>query len=660
MSLRRILTTSTALIAAGALLSSPALAAPGPTGSGPLTGPIGGSVFADAAAPRFDNSSAEVHRTTEQTAPDRTVTIDVDTTAVVGVTWDGEDPSTVYRVKQDGEWQDWHEVPVEDGAGPEPGSAEAAGATDGTEPLAVTDAEQIQIRSEEPAADTDDMRVDVFSAEPTTADREIADSVEEPTQPAPTPSEPELPRGDSDEGTPGEPSAPAEEAEKPRINGSNYTAAQADGAAGGAYAQTVASSPGLGSFVSRKEWGANESLKRCEADTTSVNRAVTIHHTAGASSYSKSQVPGILRGILSFHTQSRGWCDVGYNMLVDRFGTIYEGRAGGVDRAIVGAHAGGFNTSAFGVAVMGTYSSATPWNALGAIDRIIGWQAALWGYDPTTKVTMTSGGSTRYPSGRKVSLNRVFGHRDVSTTDCPGNGLYSQLSRFRTNGKKQAANMVLFPIAGAIGNYYRANNGMERLGAPTGNERGGLKDGGALQQFQRGSVHWTKATGAHATQYAIRTAWGKQRWENGRLGYPINDERKGLKNGGSVQNFQGGSIHWSSATGANPTWGGIRNAWRSTGWENGKLGYPRSWEQSGLKNGGAVQHFQGGDIHWSKASGAHPTWGGIRTAWGKQGYETGRLGYPTSGEYQRNGVTRQDFQGGYIEWRGGKAHVRYN
>lgn len=655
MSLRHLLTTSTALAAAGVLLAGPALAAPGTAGFDLRPVEPGASVFSDGAAPRFDNSSAEVHRTTEQTAPDRTVTIDVDAPAVVGVTWDGENPSAEYRVKQDGEWQSWHAVPVEDGAGPEPGSAEAAGAVDGTEPLAVTDAEQIQIRSEDADADTSDMRVDVFSTDPTTADQEIADSVEEPTQPAPTPSEPELPR---DAETPAAPEAPAGEEQKPRISGSDFAGA-AGSADGSIHAQTAASTAGLGSYVSRAEWGANESFRRCDADTTSTNRAVTIHHTAGASSYSKSEVPGILRGILSFHTQSRGWCDVGYNMLVDRFGTIYEGRAGGFDRAIVGAHAGGFNTSTFGVAVMGTYSSATPWNSLGAIDRIVGWQAARWGYDPTTRVTLTSGGSTRYPSGRQVTLHRVFGHRDVSTTDCPGNGLYTQLSRFRTNGKDLSSSMLPYEVSGAIGNYYRANDGFGRLGAPTADERGGLRNGGAFQEFQRGSIHWTKATGAHATQYGMRNTWKATGWENGRLGYPTADERGGLKDGGTFQEFQGGSIHWTSATGAQPTWAGMRNAWRAQGWENGKLGYPTAWEIGGLKDGGAYQRFQGGDIHWSPATGAHPTWGGIRTAWGKQGYENGRLGYPTSAEYQRNGVTRQDFQGGFIEWRGGRAHITH-
>ena len=87
-------------------------------------------------------------------------------------------------------------------------------------------------------------------------------------------------------------------------------------------------------------------------------RFAVVHHTAGTNDYSPAQAAAILRGIELYHVKSNGWNDIGYNFLVDRYGTVYEGRAGGVDRNVIGAHALGFNTGSVGVAVMGTFTSA--------------------------------------------------------------------------------------------------------------------------------------------------------------------------------------------------------------------------------------------------------------------------------------------------------------
>jgi uncharacterized protein with LGFP repeats len=114
--------------------------------------------------------------------------------------------------------------------------------------------------------------------------------------------------------------------------------------------------------------------------------------------------------------------------------------------------------------------------------------------------------------------------------------------------------------------------------------------------------------------------------------------------------FRGGSIYWSSATGAHTIGGAVRSKWAAAGAQNGTLGYPTSDEGRGLRDGGAYQAFQGGRIHWSRATGAHVTRGGILSAWAAAGYERGGLGYPTSNEYAFSGGAAQNFQGGTVTW----------
>ncbi len=83
-------------------------------------------------------------------------------------------------------------------------------------------------------------------------------------------------------------------------------------------------------------------------------------------------------------------------------------------------------------------------------------------------------------------------------------------------------------------------------------------------------------------------------------------------------------------------------------------------EIGGLINGGVYQSYQGGAIIWSPASGAHYSVGAIRQAWAATGFETGRLGYPTSGEYLSGAGVAQNYEGGRINWTAsGGAVVTY-
>jgi hypothetical protein len=202
------------------------------------------------------------------------------------------------------------------------------------------------------------------------------------------------------------------------------------------------------SIISRSGWGANESLRRGSPSYASNVRAVTVHHTAGNNSYTREQAPGIVRGIYHYHTQSLGWSDIGYNMLVDRYGRIYEGRFGGLDRAVIGAHAGGFNSGTFGISILGTFTSVAPTTAsFNAMADAIAWKAAIHGVDPKGRVTLTSGGSTRYSAGTRVTLPTIFGHRDVSATECPGTQFYNRLPQLRDRVASLAAQGA-HPLAG--------------------------------------------------------------------------------------------------------------------------------------------------------------------------------------------------------------------
>lgn len=597
-------------------------AAPTGTSRPSLNGSAGDSGLADDAddAPAIAPSTApaqDAQGVGEQTVPvtasatARVALADDDTVTVLGVSWDAGDsaaPNTVeYRVLgADGVAGAWQEIETLTGDGPDPGTAEAAGARTGTEPIVIADDDEVEVRVDRGSAE-----VEAITSEVTAADASL------PGGPAPTPSAP-------------------------------------------TFAQTAAASAGL-AYTTRAQWGADESLKKCTPDTTASNTAMVVHHTAGATSYSKAQVPGILRGILKYHTQSLGWCDVGYNMLVDRYGTIYEGRSGGVQNAVVGAHASGFNTGTFGVSVMGTYSAPAPQAAVDALVRVGAWQATLWKYDPTSTVTLTSGGggSAKYGKGVRVTLPRIFGHRDTSSTECPGNGLYGQLGQIRSKAKAGATS---YPVTGAIGTFYAKNKA--KTGAPTMAQRCGLAKGGCYQKFAKGSVHWTQASGAHFTKAGsgIQNTWKRHSYENGRLGYPTSEEYA-LKDapGAYAQNFQGGLAVWSKATSGRTLVGGIGGKWKALGWERSRLKLPVMDEACTLVRKGCYQKFQGGSIHWTSKTGAHETKGAIQKAWGSQKYERGRLGYPTTDEFRSGSLTRQNFEGGYITWSKAQgAKIRYS
>jgi N-acetylmuramoyl-L-alanine amidase len=187
-------------------------------------------------------------------------------------------------------------------------------------------------------------------------------------------------------------------------------------------------------MVSRDSWAGDDCPPRTGAIYGEV-RAAYVHHTVNLNDYSRAEAPQVVLGICRYHRNSNGWNDVGYNFLVDRFGTIYEGRAGGVGAAVVGAQAEGFNSYSTGIANIGTFSTVPQsQEALNAMARLIRWKLPLHGYPTNGTAVMTSagGGTNRYSAGTTVRVPRVLGHSDTNATECPGTALHGQLDELRS------------------------------------------------------------------------------------------------------------------------------------------------------------------------------------------------------------------------------------
>lgn len=196
------------------------------------------------------------------------------------------------------------------------------------------------------------------------------------------------------------------------------------GGAGATVAHAAVDQPAI---ATRAEWGADESIVVDEPAVAPEADLGLVHHTAGGNGYAPQDVPAILRGVQEFHINGNGWSDIGYNVLVDAYGGLWEGRAGGIEEAVIGAHAGGFNTGSFGVAVIGDFSGAAPpAAAVDGLAEVLAWKYDVHHVDVRGQVDLISRGSTRYVEGEQITLPTLSGHRDVSSTTCPA-GLYDLL-----------------------------------------------------------------------------------------------------------------------------------------------------------------------------------------------------------------------------------------
>ncbi len=206
------------------------------------------------------------------------------------------------------------------------------------------------------------------------------------------------------------------------------------------------SAAGSPPIVKRSSWGADEKIRRRDPSYAPSVRFASVHNTAGSNDYSPSQVAAIIRAIELFHVESNGWDDIGYNFLVDRYGRVYEGRYGGVDENVVGAHIRGFNQGSVGVAVIGSFGrSELPAAAQASLQRLIAWRLDLAHVDPLSTLIAVSDGSERYPKGTAVVLRTVSGHRDTGLTTCPGDRLYGRLETIASRAEQLGLPKIFSP-----------------------------------------------------------------------------------------------------------------------------------------------------------------------------------------------------------------------
>ena len=401
-----------------------------------VASPEGGGTGADgqrsAPAPEPDPTTAAPDPTAESPSPDsdRLVTDAIPTqdAQTLGLTWpqdvaaseDMEELDIQVRTRTDDEWSAWETLPVEDAA-PDAGTSDAeSGVRAGTSSLWFGDAEAVQLSfAATDAGGPDDMTLVLVGS----------DGVAAATTPQPA-------------------AAPAVRDASASGGPVVRTAAYTTTAAADAVVQTAAA--GAPAMFTRAQWGA--AAPSCTPDTAGSLVGAVVHHTAGSNSYGTvAQAMEMIRNDQRYHMTGRGWCDLGYNFVVDKFGNLYEGRVGSANAPVIGVHAGGFNTGTVGVAMLGTYDAAPSGATVSAVARVIGWRLGAYNVDPTGMMSYYTGnGENSKYHNTWVTLPRVFGHRDVSYTACPGNGGYSVLQTIRDQARAQFFDPVAYAAAKSV------------------------------------------------------------------------------------------------------------------------------------------------------------------------------------------------------------------
>lgn len=412
----------------------------------------------------------------------------------------------------------------------------------------------------------------------------------------------------------------------------------------------AADSDGLPKVVSRKGWGADESIRCKEPSFADGVIGLTVHHTAGSNNYSAKEAPGIVRGIYKYHAQTLGWCDIGYHVLADKYGKLYEGHYGGLNKDVIGVHAGGFNMNTWAVSMLGNYSTAQPSKEMiNSVGEILGWRAKVEGLDPTGKNYHISEGTqySKYPQGTRVELPNIFAHRDVGTTECPGNHAYAKMDQIRATAKKKAGSISSSPSrpSNNAPATTTKNAAPTSQASPAGNNTNNGSANGAvklLQMLQGSSSDNSNNAVSSLIKLAIgiASAIGLLPGTVSNLGnIKVID---GL-NLGMLPGFLDKVIPLSGNT-------DLAKLWKTL---SPILGNARSEEVTYTNgNGKEVTYalFENGIIIGSPETGLQPLWGAIGDTWAAQGLDMGPLGLPLGQEYQDGNLLRVDFEYGYITY----------
>ena len=325
--------------------------------------------------------------------------------------------------------------------------------------------------------------------------------------------------------------------------------------------------------TTRAEWGANASYMSWDPYYASAGHVV-VHHTAGTNNYSSWQSASIVRGIYYYHAVTLDWGDIGYNFLVDKYGTVFEGRSGSVaapaGRMSVGAHARGVNTGTMGLSMMGDYSSISPSDVqLNAVGKMAGWFLNRAGIsDANGWAGLHVWTTERYQAGSTISMPRILGHRDVGYTSCPGNVGYSKLGTIRAIAQQQ--------ISGS-GDWKEESGSWYYLGADGAKVTGWLSDAGSWYYLDA------------SKNGAMVTGWHR----DGSSWYYLDGSRGGAMATGWLRD--GGSWYYLGADGA-----------MATGWVSDAGG----WYYLDSSRGGAMATGwlrDGGSWYYLKSDGAMAT-----------------------------------------------------
>ncbi|AIT62014.1 N-acetylmuramoyl-L-alanine amidase [Corynebacterium doosanense] len=440
--------------------------------------------------------------------------------------------------------------------------------------------------------------------------------------------------------------------------------------------ELAATTDGMPKVISRAGWGANQRLSNTYYNAPV--KAVTIHHTAGSNNYSEAESAALVRGIQTYHGSTLGWGDVGYNAMVDKYGNIYEGRAGGLDKAVQGAHVGGFNSNTWGISVLGNYETAQPADAsVRAVGQLAGWKAAVSGFNPTGTTYLASDfnyNGNKYGVGQGTNFPTINAHRDFQYNSCPGGNLYAKMSSIRSiaserynsikNGTPIGGNQTSTPST--PGNPATPTTTKPATTKPATTPAGNTSPLDLIRRALNGDVSaiitivgsiaaillGTAASNGTGNAGTARAAGDVEILDGLKISElpPIIDGLVSLTGDSEIEQ------KWNTINSAfGPVLGNSKGGVSTAG-----IGGPTPEEAANAR----FALFDNGIIVSDDETGTHALWGALADAWAGQGYDVGPLGMPTSDPVStgNGGELKVDFEGGSITYdpATNKLHISTN